>query len=386
MGVTVDKPYFQIRKTNYFVIYDPPHLIKSIRNNLLKYNFEYGFYVAKWNDIKNFYRQDEKQKIRLAPKLTEKHFNLTGFSKMKVKLATQVLSHTVAAAIYTYVSLQGLPGSAVGTAQLLETFDKIFDCCNSSSFTESKFCRRPITTGSPHVRELENVLSFIQSIKVINPANNEDRISQLKCLDGWCITIKSILSLWEKLNTERGISYLLTRQLNQDPLENFFGCIRQQGGCSDNPTPVQFIQAYRKLFHTNLLSVVSGNCEQDKDVLMVTLQGLGQRKNIFETVVPTKPIQIISTDYASEGIQRRLVQSNAVAYMAGYLLRKTYEKHKCCKCSVLSTKNFDCSENTFISLKAFDTDSSMFGGLVAPSEICQPRFSEAKTSKKQKIA
>eukprot|EP00794_Sanderia_malayensis_P010406 gene10406-11494_t len=182
MGVTVDKPYFQIRKTNYFVIYDPPHLIKSIRNNLLKYNFEYGLYVAKWNDIKNFYRQDEKQTIRLAPKLTEKYFNLTGFSKMKVKLATQVLSHTVAAAIYTYVSFQGLPGSAVGTAQLLETFNKIFDCCNSSSFTESKFCSRSITTGSPHVRELENALSFIQSIKVINPGNNEDRTSQLNAL------------------------------------------------------------------------------------------------------------------------------------------------------------------------------------------------------------
>eukprot|EP00794_Sanderia_malayensis_P009405 gene9405-10393_t len=77
MGVTLDKPYFQIRKTDYFVIYDPPHLIIEIRNNVIKYNFEYGLFVAKWNDIKIFYRQDEKQIIQLAPKLTEKHFNLT---------------------------------------------------------------------------------------------------------------------------------------------------------------------------------------------------------------------------------------------------------------------------------------------------------------------
>ena len=52
---------------------------------------------------------------------------------MQVKLATQVLSHTVAAAISTYVSVGILPASAAGTAEFITTFDKIFDCLNSSS-------------------------------------------------------------------------------------------------------------------------------------------------------------------------------------------------------------------------------------------------------------
>jgi hypothetical protein len=56
-----------------------------------------------------------------------------------------------------------------------------------------------------------------------------------------------------------------TRRLNQDPLEIFFGCIRQQGGNCDTPTPVQFTRAFRKLFFDNFLSPSNGNCTADID-------------------------------------------------------------------------------------------------------------------------
>ena len=78
---------------------------------------------------------------------------------------------------------------------------------------------------------------------MIDSGTGEDRTSQLKCLKGWCITLKSIYDLWHKLQREHQISFLCTRQLNQDPLENFFGFIKQQVGNSDNPTPVQFRRA-----------------------------------------------------------------------------------------------------------------------------------------------
>eukprot|EP00795_Rhopilema_esculentum_P003909 gene3909-15229_t len=48
-----------------------------------------------------------------CPKLKEKHINLNGFSERRIKLASQVLSHSVAAGIYTKVSLQSLPNEAV---------------------------------------------------------------------------------------------------------------------------------------------------------------------------------------------------------------------------------------------------------------------------------
>ena len=77
--------------------------------------------------------------------------------------------------------------------------------------------------------------------------------------------MKANLLVWEMLCEEGTASFLVTRQMNQDPLENFFGAIRQQGGNSDNPTPIQFKSAYKKLFHANILTVSSGNCEEDVD-------------------------------------------------------------------------------------------------------------------------
>ena len=91
------------------------------------------------------------------------------------------------------------------------------------------------------------MVKFIQSIKVVNRSTQVDVTNQLKCLNGPCLTIDSVLSLWSVLKEEESLEFLLTRRLNQDPLENFFETIKQDGN-SDNPTPLQFTRAFRKLF------------------------------------------------------------------------------------------------------------------------------------------
>jgi hypothetical protein len=62
--------------------------------------------------------------------------------------------------------------------------------------------------------------------------------------------------------------FLLTRRLNSDPIENLFRAIRQQGGNSDNPTPVKFTRAFRKLFFSSFLEFSTGNCDQDLDTVI----------------------------------------------------------------------------------------------------------------------
>ena len=82
-------------------------------------------WLATWKDIDSFYNNDKTLAIRTAlPKLTEKHLHPNGYSKMKVKYATQIFSHTVAAAICSYVSMGGLPQSALGTARRFAPFPK----------------------------------------------------------------------------------------------------------------------------------------------------------------------------------------------------------------------------------------------------------------------
>lgn len=83
-------------------LYDTPHLIKGIRNNLLNKDLKAVMdgkeKTAKWDHIILLYNENPAyQGIRLMPKLTEKHVMQKKISKMKVKCATQVFSRTVAA-------------------------------------------------------------------------------------------------------------------------------------------------------------------------------------------------------------------------------------------------------------------------------------------------
>ena len=53
------------------------------------------------------------------------------------------------------------------------------------------------------------------------------------------------------------IKFIPTRRLNQDPLEHFFGCIRQMNGPQDNPNSVTFKFCLRKYLLGKDIALVS---------------------------------------------------------------------------------------------------------------------------------
>ncbi|KAK0131128.1 Transposable element P transposase [Merluccius polli] len=137
------------------VVFDVPHLLKSIRNNLFKYGIKIQGKDVFWRHISNFYEIDKLHTIRMAPKLTERHISLPAFSKMRVSLATQVFSHTVSAGISAMVSLMRLPAVANNTGEFIAKINRLFDVLISRSAKDSNPWRRPLGTGS---QEKENFL------------------------------------------------------------------------------------------------------------------------------------------------------------------------------------------------------------------------------------
>ena len=61
------------------------------------------------------------------------------------------------------------------------------------------------------------------------------------------MTIQALLMLWDILHKEHGVSFLLTRRLNQDCIENLFSVIRSKGAARDNPDASQFRAALRQV-------------------------------------------------------------------------------------------------------------------------------------------
>ena len=99
----------------------------------------------------------------------------------------------------------------------------------------------------------------------------------------------------------------------------------------------------------------------DDNELIAYLQSLHEENTLMKlSTKKHRKLTFISSDYASEDIQKRLIQENGIAYFAGYLLQKTYNIHKCDKCSLLSEDDADISKLLFLIFKAYESDSSMY--------------------------
>ena len=63
--------------------------------------------------------------LKIVPKLSHEHVNLTPYSIMNVRLAAQVLSSTVSNILKEYYN-----NVTEGTSQLCKNMDTFFDCLN----------------------------------------------------------------------------------------------------------------------------------------------------------------------------------------------------------------------------------------------------------------
>ena len=83
LGVTPAQPFFHHKEERIIVMYDPPHLVKSIRNNFRNHGFKVGDAEVKWTSIEELYAVDSKLPIRMVPKLTQRHVTVPPFSHLR---------------------------------------------------------------------------------------------------------------------------------------------------------------------------------------------------------------------------------------------------------------------------------------------------------------
>ena len=119
-----------------------------------------GEKIVSWQHIVDFYNIDKMQMIQMAPKLKERHIELPPFSAMRVNLAAQVLSHSVAAGISFLVTAKLLPEDAIETAKFVENFDALFNTFNSQKLKSSERHRNAFRDSSSHHAFLKDSLKF----------------------------------------------------------------------------------------------------------------------------------------------------------------------------------------------------------------------------------
>ena len=129
----------------YFIC-DPPHIIKTARNNLSHSNFGIsspllwndGYYLT-WDHISTIVSEDLECGLMLCPNLSSQHINLTPYSVMNIRLATQILSNSVSVVLKNFG-----PPDATSTAVFFDMFDKFFDCLNVRNTMEHITKQKPV--------------------------------------------------------------------------------------------------------------------------------------------------------------------------------------------------------------------------------------------------
>lgn len=245
LKVTEDQPHFDVNNHQIFVLNDPPHLWKSIRNCLLTDDILTDEGRVSWVIIKQLYDLEKGKTLRMCPKLTDSHILPPKFGgKMKVRLATQVFSHSVCAGLRSYVALQSLPKSALITATFCEKVNRLIDIMNSSLQFGSTPFKSALKLNSESFIEIEQLKEWVLRWKVVN-SKGQVRNRQFRFLRGIIMSLNSLKLICISVSQKYNLSYIMTRRLCQDPLEHFFSLIRQKGGFNYNPTCSGFKQAFR---------------------------------------------------------------------------------------------------------------------------------------------
>ena len=236
-----------------FFFADSPHLLKTARNCL--YNSGSGSRSRlMWSDgkyvlfrhIADLFYSDQEFALHALPKLTLDHIVLTPYSKMKVKLAVQVLSKSVA------IALRETEEDVSATADFCDMTNGFFDCTNVRSLTEHSQKNpfiMPYTTPDDYrftwlKDTFLNYLEMWKKSTMTRDGSFSDDARQKMFLsaqtyEGLKIAVYSHIEVIKFLLAE-GFQYVLTERLMQDVLEDYFGHQRERGRRSDNPSAYQF--------------------------------------------------------------------------------------------------------------------------------------------------
>lgn len=372
----IDNNWFVYEGKKIYLCFDVPHLVKSIRTNLITSDFCFpNGDVISWDVLRELYAIDSQNLVRACPKITQAHVDPTNFQKMSVSLATQVFSHSVSSAILAMLEVSGfsktVEGKAKATSIFFKKIDKMFDILNGHP---------PLVKNSINIEFLNEVKDLLASLQLT-------KNTTVHCFKGMVLTITSFLSLADDLFTDYpDFSYFYLNKMNQDPLENFFSHVRARNANKRNPNVFEFQSIIAKIISLNLLFASKfSNCEKDSDeildvdwsaVVNTTFEKPILDINTAKTEAKLSPDfdMIICFDSDERPSVSNTIKSMSIRYFAGYCIYKLFKsmKEPCRNCSqtLLKTDKTLTENSEFLMHhKVYSNSESDFGKLFPPSNI-----------------
>lgn len=363
---------FNAHDTNVNIIFDTAHMIKLVRNTFgeKKILIDHNGGVINFKFIEKLLTLQENEKCHLGNKLKKEHvFYLK--KKMKVKLATQLLSNSVADALLFCKDNLKLKefSDCEATVHFIRIFNDAFDILNSRQLVSYGF------KGAVCMKNFNQIKSFIQLfffyVNNLKLENGQLIVKSQRSTGflGLLISLNSLLNLKTQLIDTNCLQFLPMYKLSQDHLEIFFGSIRAQGGYNNNPTARQFKSAYKKiLVNAQIKDRGLGNCIALEDIPILNCSSVTDPvtaiNNSNITLYREVELEPEVFSFETDGFHLHNLSNfskEVSLYIAGFVSHTLSSKIKCLVCNGALFGNKENFLHSFITKK----DK---GGLTYPSD------------------
>lgn len=270
------RPYIEnpVDKNHIYIILDPPHMEKLIRNMLATKEtiFDDENKKIEWKYFIELEELSRKTDL-FTHKLNKRHIQWHR-NKMNVKIAVQTFSRKVADSLEVLMKQKHPKFINAGpTIRFIRKINDVFDTLNSMNCRQTVIFKRPLNPENERVvfDLYEECTKYFKSLK-LNEENSITGVVRKKfiinsrsCtgLKGFIIDMASMKAMYLKYVKESKLTKeLVAYSFSQDHVELFFAKIRSLHGHNTNPNGMQFKSAYRKLLsNIKILAPESSNCK-----------------------------------------------------------------------------------------------------------------------------
>ncbi|XP_043468847.1 uncharacterized protein LOC122502731 isoform X1 [Leptopilina heterotoma] len=209
-----------IENRRIYVFADIVHLIKSMRNRLhdkktLRVNLTDP--EIDWEYFRKVFEVDKYHATgKWHPKLTAEHLDPNNMTKMRVILAVQMFSKTIAESLLKGASVYpDMFKNCEATAEFCLKINNLFDILNITN------PEKGLRIDSPNYEKLLQFLSWLNDWEqlVFDGKLRREECFTESSTTGLRISIHSTIGLSKDLLEKHGFPYVLTGRINQDPLE-----------------------------------------------------------------------------------------------------------------------------------------------------------------------
>jgi hypothetical protein len=375
-----------------FTLFDGVHILKTIRNiwlnqkdpkqtfvipkipeNLHERNCSFDTdtkLFACVGDLKNVYREEQNNIIKLAPSLDRKVLYPTSIERQNVSLCLRLFDEkNIAALKMKYANDISCVEGAIAFLKLIGDWWKIINC---NSFYKDIRLRDPRCAPIQSVDD-ENLIFLENFLKWLELWNNLEVQGEPKKSRNGKLTLQTQLSLTHSLKTiialcryltdDLQFQYILLFKFQTDALEDRFGKYRQMSGGNYHISVMQVLESERTLKMLSVLKLKSSN--KGEFSLKEFLDSCEQESSEDENELVEKfEDALIAED---EAISQD--EAEVLVYIAGYIAHRTNMTLKCIQCKSLISHNRklevdSCNRPDLVYLKHLDR-----GGLKWPKKF-----------------